>query len=111
VRFFYNYLAKLLLKSNRAARYPGAGQGIDLSTARNNKSLGLKGLSLTIVSKGDADATWSFRFKFADGTTCAFNNDEVNEGDYWELEFEDIEFTNSAQAGKTGPSFYYSWRA
>ena len=106
-RFLYSYLAKLLLKCNRAARYPTSG-AIDLTTLRSDTSLGFPGLNLTIVDKGTG--VWSLKFKFSDDTTCTFTSAEVSKGDSWELDFEDILFTNAVQAAVTGPKFYYAWR-
>lgn len=107
--FSYNYMAQQLLKSNRASRYPGAAENIDLTTARTDTSLGLNGLGLVVVTKGNG--VYSFKLKFADDSTCEFDSTELNVGDSWEVEFDDILFTNTAQAGLTGPSLYYSWRA
>jgi len=94
--------------SNRAARYPGAASSIDLTTARAAVSLTLSGYSLTVVSVGNG--VYSFEIEFSDGTTCEFDSTELNAGDSWDLEFSDVHFTNAAQGGLTGPSFYYSWR-
>lgn len=109
VQFAYRYLAELLLKCNRAARYPDPTGNMSLTSGRTNVALGIQGLGLTIISKGTG--TWTMKFKFGDETTCQFDSTEVNNGDSWELDFADILFTNTAQPLATGPSFYYSWRA
>lgn len=109
LQFAYRYLAALLLKCNRAARYPDPIGSMSLATARTDESLGIAGLSLTILTKGTG--TWTMKFVFADETTCQFDSTEVNAGDAWELAYTDILFTNGAQPAATGPSFYYAWRA
>lgn len=110
MRFLYTYLAKLLLKCNRAARYPSSGR-IDLSGARTDTSLGFEGVNFVIVAKGTG--VWSMKFQFDDdpATTCEFTSAEISSGDGWELGFADILFSNEAQADVTGPTFYYAWRA
>lgn len=106
--FAYSYLAKLLLKPNRAARYPTSGT-IDLSGAQTDVSLGISGLTLTIWSKGTG--TWTIKIQFADDSTLELASTGLDEGDVWEGEFSDVLFTNTAQASVTGPSFLYDWRA
>lgn len=108
MRFLYSYLAKLLLKCNRAARYPSSG-AVDLSVARTDTSLATPGLNFTVISKGTG--IWSIKFEFSDDSTCEFTSAEISAGDTWELEFTDILFTNAAQPALTGPKFYYAWRA
>ena len=107
-RFAYTYLAKLLLKCNRAARYPSSG-AVDLTTARTDAALSITGLALTVVDKGTG--TWSMKLKFADDTTCEFTSTEISAGDSWEIQFSDLLLTNAAQAAVTGPKFYYAWRS
>ena len=107
--FAYKYLAELLLKCNRAARYPSPSGNMSLAAARTDVALGVEGLCLTIISKGTG--TWTMKFRFGDATTCQFASTEVNNGDSWELAYSDILFTNAAQPAATGPSFYFAWRA
>lgn len=94
--------------TNRAARYPGAATSIDLTAARTDVSLALPGDSLTVVTKGNG--AYSFKLVLSDASTCEMDSTEINAGDSWEIEFSDITFTNAAQPGLTGPSFYYAWR-
>lgn len=109
LQFAYRYLAKLLLKCNRAARYPDPTGSMSLASPRTDVALGIEGLALTILTKGNG--TWTIKFQFDDLTTCQFDSTEVNAGDAWELDYADILFTNTAQPAATGPSFYYAWRA
>lgn len=107
-RFAYSYLARLLLKPNRAARYPTSG-AISLVAAQTDVSLSLSGLTLTILSKGTG--TWSIKIEFADESTLSLASTDLDEGDVWEGQFDDVLFTNTAQASGTGPAFIYDWRA
>jgi len=93
---------------NRAARYPADGSNISLTTARTSESLSIAGNGLTVVSKGNG--VYTLTLVFGDSSTCAFASTEINTGDAWEVEFSDVQFTNAAQAGLTGPALYYSWR-
>jgi len=68
---------------------------VDLGTARSDSALGLSGISLTIIDKG----TGNFSFKFNDKGKDAITQDDVADGSVFEIEFSEIYFTNTAQAG------------
>lgn len=105
--FLYSYLAKLLCKTNIAARYPDPTGNMSLATARTDVALGIAGSCLTIVDKGTGE--WTIKIKFGDGSNVQFDSADITDGDTWEVEFVDLLFTNAVQAF-TGPSFYYAWR-
>jgi len=99
-----------LMRANKIKKFT-----VDLSSARTDVSLVGEGLipsktfmALTILNKGTG--TFSFKLHFYDSTNSeSFSQDEVLNGDVFEVEFKDLIFTNVAQAGLTAV-FIASWR-
>jgi len=113
-------LDEILYKS----RFPNeiAKFTVDLSIERNNKRLssvgGGEGLFdynvkyptwhyLKILKKS---GVWTLTFELPGKKTISLSNDEVFSGDEIYLEFTELYFTNTAQSGIEGPTFWIEKR-
>jgi len=105
----YNQVGRLL-PPNRAVKIT-----VDLSTARNDKSLVQEGLLpanktfyyLTVLRVGNG--VWSLKQVLPDNTTIPYDNTELADGYLMERRFVDLLFSNSAQTGVTAPKLLIEW--
>lgn len=91
---------------------------VDLSTARSEKPLSDVGggerkfkhahwYYLKFLTKG---GVWTIKFVLKDKSSVSLSNTEVTKGDEVYLEFTELKFTNSTQAGIDGPTLWLERR-
>lgn len=90
------------LYPDRSKRYT-----VDLATERTDISLGWSGVGIMVVNKGDG--IWSMKIKHSDGSTTEFLSSEIGNSDRWEVKYNDILFTNTAQPVAQSPKFLIWW--
>lgn len=105
-------LGDMRVRANRLKKFT-----VNLSSSRSDSSLVAEGvipgrlfISMVVMDKGTG--TFSFKFKFSDGSISdSFTQDEILNGDVFDIEFVDLLFTNTSQQdGTVNPKFLVAWR-